>query len=89
MWRLPRVGPGTGAVVVGDGSPCTHPGADPDAAASLVDGLAALDGLRLDASPLREAARLLPVRLDGLMADNSGHQAIVSQSAAAWIMVRP
>ncbi|MEX2659693.1 MAG: PAC2 family protein [Acidimicrobiales bacterium] len=55
----------------------------PDAAASLVDGLAALGGLRLDASPLREAARVLRVRLDGLVADNPEHQAMVSQLEAA------
>lgn len=55
----------------------------PDAAASLVDGLAALGGLRLDASPLREAARLLRVRLDGLVADNAEHQAMVSRLEAS------
>lgn len=55
----------------------------PDAAASLVDGLAALGGLRLDASPLREAALLLRVRLDGLVADNPEHQAMVSQLEAS------
>jgi hypothetical protein len=55
----------------------------PDAAASLVDGLAALGGLRLDATPLREAARLLRVRLDGLVADNAEHQAMVHQLEAA------
>ena len=55
----------------------------PDAAASLVDGLATLAGLRLDASPLREAARLLRVRLDGLVADNAEHQAMVAQLEAS------
>jgi len=55
----------------------------PDAAASLVDGLAALAGLRLDASPLREAARVLRVRLDGLVADNPEHQAMVTQLEAS------
>ncbi len=55
----------------------------PDAAASLVDGLATLAGLRLDASPLREAARVLRVRLDGLVADNPEHQAMVSQLEAS------
>ena len=55
----------------------------PDAAASLVDGLAALAGLRLDATPLREAARVLRVRLDGLVADNPEHQAMVSQLEAS------
>ncbi len=55
----------------------------PDAAASLVDGLAALGGLRLDASPLREAARVLRVRLDGLVADNTEHQAMVAQLEAS------
>lgn len=55
----------------------------PDAAASLVDGLAALAGLRLDATPLREAARVLRVRLDGLVADNPEHQAMVTQLEAS------
>ena len=55
----------------------------PDAAASLVEGLAALAGLRLDATPLREAARVLRVRLDGLVADNPEHQAMVSQLEAS------
>ncbi len=55
----------------------------PDAAASLVDGLAALAGLRLDASPLREAARVLRVRLDGLVADNPEHLAMVNQLEAS------
>ena len=55
----------------------------PEAAASLVDGLAALAGLRLDATPLREAARVLRVRLDGLVADNPEHQAMVSQLEAS------
>lgn len=55
----------------------------PDAAASLVDGLAALAGLRLDATPLREAAKVLRVRLDGLVADNPEHQAMVSQLEAS------
>jgi hypothetical protein len=55
----------------------------PDAAASLVDGLAALAGLRFDTSPLREAARILRVRLDGLVADNPEHQTMVAQLEAA------
>lgn len=55
----------------------------PEAAASLVDGLAALGGLRLDATPLREAARVLRVRLDGLVADNPEHLAMVNQLEAS------
>ena len=55
----------------------------PDAAASLVEGFAALAGLRFDATPLREAARVLRVRLDGLVADNPEHQAMVTQLEAS------
>jgi proteasome assembly chaperone (PAC2) family protein len=55
----------------------------PDAAAALVDALAALAGLRLDSTPLREAARALRLRLDGLVADNPEHLAMVAQLEAS------
>jgi predicted ATP-grasp superfamily ATP-dependent carboligase len=49
----------------------------PAASAALVDGLADLAGLRLDSTPLHEAAGALRTRVDELVAANSEHVEMV------------
>jgi hypothetical protein len=49
----------------------------PAASAALVDGLADLAGLRLDSTPLHEAATALRTRVDELVADNPEHVEMV------------
>jgi PAC2 family len=49
----------------------------PEAAAALVDGLADLTGLALDAAPLRDEAALLRQRLDELVKANPEHLTMV------------
>jgi predicted ATP-grasp superfamily ATP-dependent carboligase len=49
----------------------------PAASAALVDGLADLAGLRLDSTPLHEAAAALRTRVDELVAGNPEHVEMV------------
>jgi len=56
----------------------------PEASATLVEGLARVAGLRLDASELHEAARLHRDRLDDLVATNVEHTQMVRALEAAY-----
>ena len=51
----------------------------PGASVALLEGLERLARVRVDIDALREADRLLRVRLDGLVADNPDHVAMVRQ----------
>jgi proteasome assembly chaperone (PAC2) family protein len=51
----------------------------PAASAALIDGLEAVAGLTLDASPLRDEAATTRQRLDALVADNDEHVQMVRQ----------
>jgi predicted ATP-grasp superfamily ATP-dependent carboligase len=51
----------------------------PGASLALLEGLERLARVRVDVDALREADRLLRVRLDGLVADNPDHVAMVRQ----------
>jgi len=55
----------------------------PDASAALVDGLAAVTGLDLDASPLRLAAQETRRQIDDLIAANRDHLEMVRRLEAA------
>jgi predicted ATP-grasp superfamily ATP-dependent carboligase len=55
----------------------------PDASAALVDGLAAVTGLDLDASPLRLAAQETRRQIDDLIAANRDHVEMVRRLEAA------
>jgi proteasome assembly chaperone (PAC2) family protein len=56
----------------------------PAAAALLVDGLADLAGLDLDAGRLHDAAGATRTRLDALIANSDEHQQLVHQLETAW-----
>lgn len=56
----------------------------PEASATLVEGLARVAGLRLDASELHEAARLHRDRLDDLVATNVEHTRMVRALETAY-----
>ncbi|NNN07716.1 MAG: PAC2 family protein [Acidimicrobiaceae bacterium] len=51
----------------------------PQAAASLIEGLARIAGLTLDASPLRAAADEARLRVDDLVTNNPDHTSMVEQ----------
>ena len=51
----------------------------PGASVALLDGLEQVARVRVDTATLRDADRLLRARLDGLVADNPEHQAMVRQ----------
>lgn len=55
----------------------------PAASAALVEGLASLAGLELDASDLHAAARLAAARIDELIASSDEHRDMVRQLEAA------
>lgn len=55
----------------------------PAASAALVEGLASLAGLDLDAADLREAATLAATRIDELIASSEEHREMVRQLEAA------
>ena len=62
----------------GPGSPTTSSAMPfPEASAALVDGLAAVAGLTLDASPLHAAADASRRQVDELIANNAEHTAMV------------
>jgi hypothetical protein len=56
----------------------------PAASAALVDGLADLAGLRLDSTPLHEAATALRLRVDELVAGNPEHVEMVESLEAGY-----
>ncbi len=56
----------------------------PEASAALVEGLARVAGLRLDADELHEAARLHRDRLDDLVATNIEHTRMVANLEVAY-----
>jgi hypothetical protein len=56
----------------------------PAASAMLLEALAAITGLRVDAGPLHEAAEALRTRLDGLVADNPEHVRMVRSLETAF-----
>lgn len=56
----------------------------PEASATLLEGLARVAGLRIDAGPLHEAARLHRDRLDDLVAANIEHTRMVRKLEAAY-----
>lgn len=56
----------------------------PAASASLLDGLAVVAGVAVPTASLREEARLLSERVDGLIAGNGEHRSMVSQLEAAY-----
>lgn len=56
----------------------------PAASAALLEGLATVTGVVAPTSALREEARLLTTRVDGLIAGNSEHRDMVAQLEAAY-----
>lgn len=56
----------------------------PAASAALIDGLEAVAGLTLDASPLRDEAAATRQRLDSLVADNEEHVQMVHQLEGSY-----
>jgi len=55
----------------------------PQASAALIDGLASIAGLTLDAGPLRAAAEEARQRVDELVTNNPEHSSMVQRLEAA------